>query len=481
MRYPLCNLVLLTISLVCIPTCFSNESFDQKYQSLVDSNLPTANIGVIVQDPKTGNVLFEKRSKDLFYPASNTKILTSIAALKFFGSDFQYQTSLNASLENIKDNVLNDNLHIIFRGDPSLSSQDLYNLLSQLKAKGIKHIKGNIIIDDTAFEGPAYAPGWTWDSIPWYYSAPITSIILNENKVRYKLDKPQNLYDRIKITQDDKNLPLLPFKSDITAVTFDESEHECRLNAKIRNNEIELDGCWPMDKTPTVIELALDNPKKLTSELIADDLKKLSITLTGKIQFGKAPKDIPVLAIKRSPPLKQLLVKVLSDSNNIYTESLTKALGLVYLGEGSFQTGTRAIQEILSNDLKINLIKLPLSDGSGQSRYNLISPFIIMQLLHHMYHEPNFAVFYNALSVNGKQGSLLARLNTAPLTGKIIAKTGSATGTSALSGYFTAQNGKEYIFSLLINHSDKSYYALKAFEDKLCKLFIEENWGIPAQ
>lgn len=468
---------MLIIMLLCnVLTCKANLQFKQKYQHLIDETLPNANIGIIIQDPKSGKILFEDRSKEYFYPASNTKILTSIAALKFLGPNFQYQTSLHAGLDKIHDNTLKDNLYIIFRGDPTLISTDLFDMLSELKKKGITQIAGNIIIDDQSFEEPAYAPGWTWDSIPWYYSAPITSIILNENKVRYKIEKPQALYERLKITQIDKNVPLLKFKADVTGVSFDESENKCRLNAKVKNNEIELNGCWSIEKTPTIIELALDNPRELAADLIKHDLKKLSIGFSGKIQFSKVPMHIPAIAIKRSPPLKLLLPKVLADSNNVYAESLTKALGLLCLGEGSFQTGTRAIQSVLSKDTQIDFSKLPLSDGSGQSRYNLISPYLLMRLLNYMYHDPLFETFYYSLSANGKSGTLANRMNTKPLHGKIIAKTGTATGTSALSGYFTGQDGNEYIFSVIINHSDRNFYALKALEDKLCKLMTEESW-----
>lgn len=458
-------------------SCFANPIFKQKYNALVTQTLPNAVVGMVVQDPRTGKVLFEEKSNGYFYPASNTKILTSMAALKFLGPHFQYETSLHTHLNKVEDGVLKDNLYFIFRGDPSLLSSDLFDLLSELKTKGITKIAGNIIIDDQSFQEPAYAAGWTWDSIPWYYSAPITSIILNENKVRFKIDKSSTLYDPLKITQDDKNVPVLKLKSNVIGVSFDESENSCRLNAKIKNNEIVLDGCWPIEKTPTVIELAIDSPRKLSKQLIKHQLSKLSIHFVGNVQFAKVPKTIPAVAIKHSLPLKQLLPKVLADSNNVYAESLTKSLGLLYHGEGSFQSGTRAIQSILGKDMRMDLSKLPLSDGSGQSRYNLITPSLLTHMLQHMYQDPNFLTFYQALSVNGKNGTLATRMMEKPLVGKIVAKTGSATGTSALSGYFKAKNGQEYIFSVLTDHSNQNSYALKAFEDKLCKIMVEEEWG----
>ncbi|MBS0285768.1 MAG: D-alanyl-D-alanine carboxypeptidase/D-alanyl-D-alanine-endopeptidase [Proteobacteria bacterium] len=452
-----------------------NTGFDQEFNKLVKQYLPNTAIGLIVQDPKTGMVLFEHHAEDNFYPASNTKLFTAAAALKFFGPNFQYQTSINAPLEKIKEGTLEDNVYVIFRGDPSFSSTDLANLVKQLKAKGVNKIKGNIIIDDFAFDDVPYAPGWTWDSIPYAYSAPVTSIIINTNKVRVKLNKAENLNDKVKIEQADE-APLFSLNTNVSAVTLDESEHSCQLHARVKNNEISLNGCWPIDKTPTVLELAIDNPRLLAKNLLKSNLQENQIELTGDISFNKAPKNVPVLLTKRSAPLKVLLKQVLAESNNIYTESLTKALGLAFLGQGSFQVGIHAIEEILTKDTKIDFTQINLSDGSGQSRYNLVSPYLVGQLLYHMYQDPQFSVYYNALSTAGKNGSLADRMKSKEMVGKVVAKTGSALGTSALSGYFTANNGDQYLFSMLINQSLNDNSARKSFEDKLCQVMVTHPW-----
>ena len=452
-----------------------NTNFDQQFDILVKQHLPNTAIGLIIQDPKTGTVLFEHHGQDNFYPASNTKLFTAAAALKFFGPNFQYQTSVNAALDKIKQGTLEDNLYVIFRGDPSFSSADFASLIKQIKVKGINKIKGNIVIDDTAFDDVPYAPGWTWDSIPYAYSAPVTSIILDTNKVRVKFNKTETLNDKIK-TDQMQDAPNFTLNADVVAVTKDEAQHSCQLNAKVKNNEISLNGCWPIDKTPTVVELAIDNPRLLAKNLLKSNLAANQIEFTGDIVFNKAPKNVPTLLTKRSAPLKVLLKQVLGESNNIYTESLTKALGLAFLGQGSFQVGIHAIEEILTKDAKIDFTQLNFSDGSGQSRYNLVSPHLISQLLNHMYQDPQFNVYYNALSTAGKNGSLAERMKSKEMQGKVVAKTGSALGTSALSGYFTANNGKQYLFSLMINQSLNDTNARKAFEDKLCQMMVNEPW-----
>lgn len=458
-------------------TLYANPLFKQQYQQLINQHLPNAATGLVIQEVDSKEAIFDHRGKENFYPASNTKLFTASAALKFFGPNFQYQTSFHAPLDKIQDNILKDNLYVIFRGDPSLSVHDLSALLKQLKVKGVHQIQGNIIIDDKSFATPLYGPGWTWDSIPWYYSAPISSIILNENKVRIKLHKPNALYELLKIEQADERIPNLPIDAHVMVVTPEEAKNVCQLSVNIKNNKIQLTGCWSIDKTPAYLELAIDEPRLLAQQTLLEQLKKSHIQLNGEIVFEKAPKDVPAILIKKSPPLKNMLFKVLGESNNIYTESLTKALGKVYGGQGTFQAGTLAILEILKKDTPLDFSQVHLSDGSGLSRYNLISPHTVSQLLTHMHDDVNFEIFYNALSQNGKNGTLADRMKQKNMLTKIVAKTGSATGMTALSGYFKGDTtGKLYTFSFMVNQYAHNPYTLKSVEDKLCQLMLKEPW-----
>ncbi len=458
----------------------AESTHEKKINDLIKQHLPGAAVGLVIQDPKNGNIIYETRAEESFHPASTTKLFTAAAALKYLGENFQYQTTLQAPLDKLTSNTLNDNLYFVFRGDPTFQVKHILELLKELKAKGVNQIQGNLVIDDKAFAEPYYAQGWTWDSLPWYYSAPITSIIINENKVRLKFNKPQAMNTPIKIEQNDSELPPFKIESNVIAVTAQEADNTCQLNVKVKNNDIKLFGCWPMDKTPVVVELALDDTRALAKTLIESALKQADIKLTGTIQFDAAPKNVPAIIVKRSAPLKLLLPRVLADSNNIYAESLTKGLGLAFGGQGTFQAGIHAIQDILSEESRIEFTKMKLSDGSGQSRYNLVSPYMVSQLLTFMYHDPAFSVFQASLSTAGQNGTLATRMKDKNMVGRVVGKTGSATGTSALSGYFTTMKGNEYVFSLIINHSTKDFNELKRFEDKLCQLMVDEPWAADA-
>lgn len=460
-----------------VSQAYAQAPQEKQIDNLIKQYIPDAAVGLVIQNPKTGQIIYETRAEETFHPASTTKLFTAAAALKYLGENFQYQTTLQAPLDKISGNTLNDNLYFVFRGDPTFQVKHIPEIFKALKTKGVNQIQGNLVIDDSAFLEPYYAQGWTWDSLPWYYSAPITSIIINENKVRLKFSRPQGLNAPIKVEQADPELPAFKIQSNVVAVTAQEADTTCQLNVKVKNNDINLAGCWPFDKTPVVVELALDDTRAIAKTLIENALKQADIKLAGTIQFGAAPKNVPAIIVKRSAPLKMLLPRVLADSNNIYAESLTKALGLAYGGQGTFQAGIHAIQEILSEESRIEFSKVKLSDGSGQSRYNLVSPFVVSQLLNFMYHDAAFPVFQASLSSSGQTGTLATRLKEKNMIGRVLGKTGSATGTSALSGYITSNKGNEYVFCVIVNHSTKEFNDLKRFEDKLCQLMVEEPWN----
>lgn len=269
----------------------------------------------------------------------------------------------------------------------------------------------------------------------------------------------------------------MPLDAQVKAVSREAALTQCQIQAESHNNHITLNGCYAFDDLPTVLELAMDSPRLLAQHWIEKDLAALKITLGGKVQFGNTPEHYQPVVIKKSAPLKTLLIPVLSDSNNLYTESITKTLGHAYYGRGTFQSGSRAIKAILNKNPSMANASYRLVDGSGQSRYNLVSPLIIARLLHIMNEDPHREDFVNALSVGGKTGTLQTRMQTEVLKDKISAKTGGASGTSTLSGYLIAKSGKPYIFSIMINQVDNNHIAqAKQVEDKICMMISEEHW-----
>lgn len=428
------------------------SDLNKTLDDIIQHRLPNEAVGVIVADAKTGDILYEHQSFQAFTPASNTKLLTTTAALYALGPDFRFKTTAAINKKQLSKGVLQGNLGLIFTGDPSFTTQKLEELIRDVKRSGINTIRGDIVIDDTAFSGPSYAAGWLEDDLAWYYAAPVTAVILNQNANTYELVPSQTLGGKTKLIAQHAD-DHIQIKSDIVTVTESAAEDHCTLMLHVdSDNTIHAAGCWPINTKAKTIRLALGNSTAYAMAVIQELMAKHNISLQGKIVMGKTPKGLQVIASQSSWPLRDLIKTVLEDSNNIYTESLTKTLGKYYYGEGSFQNGTLAIRQILSKKAGMNFNQAYLTDGSGLSRYNLITPREMMRLLYVIEHTPQLSsVIKPALPYAGKDGTLAHRMLSFDLTQHIRAKTGSMRGVCALSGYLTTKEGQDLIFTVMIN------------------------------
>lgn len=453
-------------------------AFNEKITQMIKQQLPEATVGVIVQEAETGKIIYNYHGTKHFLPASTTKLFTAAAALKELGPDFCYDTTLYYNPEKLSNDTYKGDIAVKFTGDPSFKVVYLYGLLGKLSKASIKSIQGDLIIDDTIFEGPLLGNGWTWDSAPWHHSAPVSAIIIDRNQFGVTLYPAQKIGENViaKLEQVYASAKFRSLKTDIRSVTYEDSETICQLNTLVDDqNNVELNGCWPIGGSPAHLRLAVRDPRLHAKRLINEALIKLNIKLNGDIKFSKVPSNLTKLAHHSSEPLYVLLNAILGDSNNLYAESLTKTLGAQLYGKGSFKTGSLAVRRILSDITGIDFSQTRLLDGSGASRYNLLTPQHLSRLLYTMHHEEQLnKPFREALAISGVNGTLKTRFSAFDTKSNIKAKTGSLSGVSALSGYMTTNSGKELIVTIMINHSVMKGAVLKQFENDLCCFLIGE-------
>ncbi len=461
-----------------IPYAQISTDLANKITYMIKSTLPDATVGVTVQDVDSGKILYEYHGAKNFTPASTAKLFTAAAALKELGPDYRYDTALFYDKISVKDHVLNGDVAVKFSGDPSLQLANIHGLLKKLHAVKVQTIKGDLILDDTVFEGPLIGHGWTWDSTPWYYSAPVAAIIIGYNQLGVTLFPCAEIGGKVGAALDPMH-PATRFtalKSDLRAVTFEDSETICQINAVVdEQNNVELGGCWPLGTQPVHLKLAVKNPRLLAQKLILEALRNLNIKFSGKVKFNKVPDNLVKLAHHESEPLSVLLNAILADSDNLYAESLTKTLGAKLYGVGSFKTGALAVKNVLSNVTGIDFNQTRMLDGSGESRYNLITPLQLTRLLYTMQHEPKLGPhFRNALALSGVNGTLQKRFASFDTKANINAKTGTLTGVSTLAGYFKTRSHHNLIVTIMINHALDSNAMLKQFENELCYFLMNQ-------
>lgn len=440
----------------------------KKIDQLIKKTLPNTSVGIVVMDAVTGKTLYERRADEAFPPASTTKLFSAAAALLKLGSNYEFITQIKAKKPLMPDGKLMGNIYVQFSGDPSLTIEDLQQLIADLKANGIHSIDGDVVIDNSRFQKPNYALGWSSDSLVWYFAPPITSVILNENKIALSLTSNQTMGALAQIALAPEETIKIPIQSDLVTVTNAVAETECQIQVNMdEQNKLMLTGCWPYQEKPVTLKVALKNPDYLAEQIITERLKSEGINLTGKVVKGAMPSDVEPLVVHRSKPLSELLKAVLQDSNNIYAESITKTLGAEQFQRGTFQSGILAIKEILKTT-GIDFTKMKLYDGSGLSRYNLITPNQFARLLFSLYHDASVSeVYRNTLATFGESGTLKSHTIN---TGKIQAKTGSLLNVSTLSGYIKTSRQRDLIFVIMIDHVMQDSQTIHQFQDEFCLL-----------
>lgn len=463
MRYLLISWLLFA-SLITSGLCAQN--LGAQIDGIMAQHLPHASLGIIVQAADSGRVLYRKNSDKLFSPASTMKLFTATALLLQFKPDAHFFTTLSE-----KDH----NIYFTFNGSPSFTADNLRELVQDLHHKKGGVIDGDIIIDDSRFKAPYYPNGLTYDDLGWYYSAPDSAVILNENAETFIVQTAKKLGGLVSIKpkNPESNLTLI---NEVITVNREMAKNHCSLHIELKeNNTIHLFGCVSQQKEPVVLKLALPEPLLLAKRLIKKTLTEQKIVFKGRIRQGKTPADSKIISQYQSDPLSKLLSHMLRESDNLYANSLSRQLAYAITKEGSHKQAVFAIKSILTQHTKIDFKQIELADGMG-SRYNLVTPEQMALLLSHVYSDPKIRpIFLNALPRSGVSGTLKERMKKTHLAQHVYAKTGTMHDISALSGYIIEPGTTPLIFSIMINGINQPISEAKKVEELILLAIAKNN------
>ena len=413
--------------------------------------------------------LYQKNADQMLIPASTTKLFTSIAAFDILGPDFRFETQLLG--ENSSPTKIG-NLYIRGGGDPSLETADLEELVKKLKARGIKEVKGNIIIDTTIFDTEPAAPGWSKNDGPIFDKSPVYGLMLNHCCMTI-LVKPARIHGHkphIFLPPAAKN-----FVVENRARTISHPKKQTLHASRSHKSEkkIIVSGSIATKSKGKSYLVVLDNPHLYAAETLSYLLKKNNIIFRGSIIVGKTPQKVKVLARHLSEPVKSLMAFMMKTSDNLYADAFYKRMGALMYGEpGTYARGKKAVDTFLKNEFNFTDKKVDIYDGSGLSHTNRVSPNTLAEMLSSIYKKsPHRDVFIDSLPLSGKDGTLKRRMRGKLVYKRVKAKTGSLPGITSLAGYIMPQKGSPLIYVSVVNRKNKSALHFKSkLEDKACML-----------
>ncbi len=433
---------------------------------------PEVHIGIEIVSLKNGQRLYQKSPHHLFVPASCIKLITGAAALHLLGVDYRFTTKLWTD-GTIEDTTLKGNLYLQGSGDPDLAVRDLEELVFQLKLQNITTIEGDLFADNTLFDAIAQGPGWMWDDTGYDWSAPMQALTLNRSCIDIWVKPAEKVNTRPRVYQYPKSDFVRVENRAVT--TKEENDLIAKRRAMSIDNIIDIGGKMPLNGETRHLAIPVEEPHLYTIHVLRNILLKAKVGFEGKVASRQTPKDAVVLASHTSRPLSQIVEEMMKTSDNLIGDALFKKMGENRFGApGTWQKGSQAVREFLAQTVGLNVEKMVIVDGSGLSRYNLVSAHHFLEFLSWMHKQFSCSSeFISSLPISGTDGSLVRRMKSGELKGKVRAKTGAMTGISSLSGYLSTKDGELLAFSILQNGftGKVSEYKTK-IEDEICAFLV---------
>ncbi len=400
-----------------IALCSWSCSNARLQRAFTRSNLSKQSTGIYIQELESQKVVFEHQADHYFMPASNAKLLTFLMANRYLPTripNFKYQESA-------------DSLFVWGVGDPSFLDPRFENksLLDVMQAS-----KKTLVLADSDGKIPPFGNGWSWDDYNDDYSAEISALPMYGNLVRFskKFDK----------------WTVLPSRFGLNAQLNQASPYvqRDRLGNQFSLPSLPSGKIWSQ-------QVPFITSTQLNADLLSDTLHRKVVAVAKPLSASAKT--------YYSGLLDSLFVPMLHDSDNLIAEQLLLMVGY----EKSWGRNASEVIKSLANQPENAFLKeIKWVDGSGLSRYNLVRPKDLVQVIRKITEEVPAERLTKLLPESGKSGTM-KNVHLGNQGAKIWAKSGSFSNTYDLTGIYQTADGMKYLFSVMTNLANQPVSASK--------------------
>jgi D-alanyl-D-alanine carboxypeptidase/D-alanyl-D-alanine-endopeptidase (penicillin-binding protein 4) len=473
----------------------SQPALNQRIQQIVDQpQFKHAQFGIEFYDLASKAVVFSLNGDKLFVPGSTTKLLTEGAALGLLGPDYRFHTRVYRVGTLASDGTLNGDLVLVAGGDPNLSARVgsgdtlaytdndhsyagwlpgtavpgdplgvLKSLAKQVAAHGVKRVQGRVLVDASLFTADKTDPGT---------GAAISPVILNDNVVDVTVSPAAHEGGSASIMFS----PWLPYVSFINKVKTGEADSDPHFSfsSDIANPDgshtVTIEGNIPAGWKSELAAYKVKDPVRFAQ--FAFDLALFTAGVQAQLSPAGTQADWAALAAAYtpenlvaehvSPPLRAEVKLTLKVSQNLHAATMPYFLGAA-LGqkhEEALQAGFALEQDFLRR-AGLDLTAASQADGAGGPGA-AFTPDFMVRYLAYLARQPYGQIFYDALPILGRDGTLAEVLQGSPAAGHVHAKTGtfiyynelnrtSLLLSKGLVGYVEARSGRKLAFAAYVN------------------------------
>ena len=351
----------------------------------------------------SGRTVYDHDARELMIPASNMKIITSAAALKYLGPDFEYKTKVG---------LCDDTLVVIGSGDPLLGDEKtdarygrepgwiFKDIAQKLKLRGIEAIE-DIVVDSSVFDDERVHPNWPTEDLNRWYACEVCGLNFNDNCV---LVSAENIGGKVALSVEPQTF-FVTLVNDVVPISEGDSSFGVYRN-RTRNKLTIRGKC--KDKVGPV-DVAIERPAALFGVLLAENLSRAGINAEGQLIERAFGDDSSLrLLSEYTTALTDCLPRCNKDSLGLAAEALLKTIASVNNPDGkggSWERGRELISEYLL-ELGIDTSQFYIDDASGLSRQNELTAYAITRVLLHIYNGKNWQLYRDSLAVGGVDGTI---------------------------------------------------------------------------
>ena len=451
-----------------------------------------ANFGIKFVSLETGAVLYSLNSNKLFVPASTTKLLTEGTVLARLGADYRFHTRIYRTAPIDKNGKLKGDLVLVASGDPNLSNRirpdgtlafvdedHSYNgpavdgdplavikqLAKDVAARGIRKIEGRILVDASLFpDGPR--EGGT--------NVIMSSIMVNDNVIDLMLTPAAKSGDPATLISTPQT-SYVKFVSHVTtglAATKSELDISDPMTNPDGTLSVIITGNVPLGSQPTTAAFGVPSPTAFAQTVLAEALSAAGVSI--KPPKHPAAPDFPALVRLYTPqnqiaehvslPLAEEIKVTLKVSQNLHAGMGPYLLGTLVAknSKDPLQAGF-ATERAFLQEAKLDSSAISQGDGAGGDWADLFSPDFVCSYLTYWTKRPDYPIFFRALPILGKDGTLAKIQTSSPGAGHVFAKTGTFDSEDklngkmmlngkGLAGYVITTSGQKLVFAAYVNH-----------------------------
>jgi serine-type D-Ala-D-Ala carboxypeptidase/endopeptidase (penicillin-binding protein 4) len=437
-------------------------------RALASGGIPESSVAVYVHEIGAARPVLAHGAERSLNPASSMKLVTTFAALDLLGPAHVWETEVYAT-GPMKGDVLHGDLVIRGSGDPKLTLESFWMLLRGLRARGVREIQGDLVLDRTLFAAADFDPA-AFDGEPTRpYNTGPDALLVNYKAVTIHL-VPEVEGRTVRVIAD----PLVPQLQVVNHLSLTDTPcgdwaSRLKLDVEGTNDAAQLTfaGTYSSDCGERSRSFSLLGHREYVAGLFIQLWRDLGGTLGGSVRDGETPPHARLVLVHRSPTLAEVVRDVNKFSNNVMSRQLFLTLAAARGGAPATLERASAVVHEWLKTRGLAIPELVIENGSGLSRVERISARSLGELLIEAFRSPVMPELVASLPLAAADGTMRKRLKTADVAGQAHIKTGSLVGVRSIAGYVLDGRGRRVVVVFIVNHPNAG--ASQAAQDALLR------------